>query len=270
MLAGDQSAQSGRRRAANDMGAPGSATGTLAEVVGLAESLPSDDQLRLITRLWGSLPCRHRAAVIRFGLENLKPENLNSAIDDKVAPSVTQPADARWSDISGFLFGPTNSSELYSAPRRFDLATIFVATGAYSVLFGFMSALSYKYLGPVTEIAVGVLVTIVGIAQAFYKDVANPRGVSVLTGAVTQTIMLVVIRMAKPDVYGLPMGFVVVFFGVLGGALSGYLAGVLVGGVFLVADVLRKKFSRRDAASAGGEDESRDASTDGGESPWAN
>jgi hypothetical protein len=35
----------------------------------------------------------------------------------------------------------------------------------------------------------------------------------------------------------------VLFSGVVGGAFLGYVAGVLVGGMFLIADVLRRKFS---------------------------
>jgi hypothetical protein len=252
-------------RQAEDANAPASDQRTLAESVEIAESLNPDDQVRLVTRLWGSLPGKHRAAIIRFGLENLHPGE-----EDKARSALERPSVAAWSDISKFLFAPTIASELYSAPRRFDLATIFVATAAYSLLFGAMSALSYQYIGPVAEIAVGVLITIVAIAQAVYKDVANPRGVSVLAGAVTQTIMLVVIHMAAPKLFGVPIGFVIVFFGVLGGALFGYLAGVLVGGVFLVADVLRKKFSQIDSKAAAAKLKFQEKNQAGGDSPWAN
>jgi hypothetical protein len=141
------------------------------------------------------------------------------------------------------LFDPARTSELYSAPQRFDLATIFVVTAAYSILFGAMSAMN-EYFGPITKAAVGVLVTVVAVAQAFYKDIANPRGVSVVTGAITQTVIMILLEIFAPRLLLFPGFIVVILFGVLGGAFSGYLAGVLVGGVFLVADALRKRFTR--------------------------
>ncbi len=212
---------------------------SLADVSVLAQSLDPKDQVRLIARLLESLPPKHRAAIVEFGMQSVWLPG------DKVDIRVDLPrVDSIWPTLWEWLFDPAKSSGLYSAPRRFDLATIFVVTAAYSILFGAMSALNY-YFGPITKVAVGVLVTIVAVAQAFYNDIANPRGVSIVTGAITQTIIVTVIEVFSPQLIPEPALVVVILYGVLGGMVSGYLAGVLVGGVFLVADALRAKLDNR-------------------------
>ena len=230
----------------------------------LAETLDPTDQLRLIARLSTSLSSVHRAAAVEF-----EPQRIHSSSDNR-SPRVDSPTVASISSkLWERLFDPTYSSGLYSAPRRFDLATIFVVTAAYSILFGAMSALHY-YFGPLTKVIVGVLVTVVAVAQAFYKDTANPRGVSVVTGAIVQTLMMTLIEIFAPQLFPEPALLVVVLYGVLGGAISGYLAGVLVGGVFLVAEALRKRYIQVPQALQ--EDEPTDDSEliKRGNVPWAN
>jgi uncharacterized membrane protein (DUF485 family) len=92
---------------------------------------------------------------------------------------------------------------------------------------------------------VGFLVTTVAASQAFYQNVANPRGVSVVAGAITMSVMLVLLTLFVKEWRDQPIFVVVVLFGLVGGAIAGYLSGVLVGGVFLIADALRKRFERR-------------------------
>jgi hypothetical protein len=45
-------------------------------------------------------------------------------------------------------------------------------------------------------VAVGIhpKATVVAVAQAIYKDGANPRGISVVTGAIAQTFMMTLIE----------------------------------------------------------------------------
>src|SRR3954470_19246843 len=150
----------------------------LTEAVEAAQLLEPSDRVRLVTRLWESLPAKHRAEIVWFGIENLQ-----SHVEENTGPTVQNPPEPVGFYLHRLLFDPSNTSQLYSAPRRFDLATIFVVTAAYSILFGAISALS-DYFGPITKTAVGLLVTIVAVTQAFYKDTANPRGVSVVTGAI--------------------------------------------------------------------------------------
>src|SRR3954454_18006243 len=240
MLVGDEQSGSPHSAAgANDVVPLHPIEDRLTEAVEAAQLLEPSDRVRLVTRLWESLPAKHRAEIVWFGIENLQ-----SHVEENTGPTVQKPPEPVGFYLHRLLFDPSNTSELYSAPRRFDLATIFVVTAAYSILFGAISALSYKDMGPAVEIAVGVLVTLVGLAQAFYKDTANPRGVSILAGAVVQTIIVIVIHIAQPRIFGGSIVLIVFFGGLIGGAFCGYLAGVLVGGVFLVADLIRQKFAK--------------------------
>ncbi|HEX5470683.1 MAG TPA: hypothetical protein VFW73_02300 [Lacipirellulaceae bacterium] len=233
----------------------------LAKAVDFSKLLEPDDQLRLISTLWLSLPPKTRAVVLRFELDH-----LNQPREEALPPARLPQVNPVWPAIHKFLFDPSNTSELFSAPRRFDLATIFVVTAAFSLLFGAMSAMDF---GPITEVIVGVLITVVAAAQAYYQHSANPRGVSVAGGAITLAAMLVVVDIAQPRLFSEPRFVVVVIYGICGGAICGYLAGVLVGGVFLVADVVRRKYTNRREESVSSEQTDEHESCDRGESPWA-
>src|SRR5690349_19880668 len=100
------------RRAEDD--APG-----VAEVMELAEKLEPTDRTQLIIWLFGTLPAKNRSAIMAFGLENLRERRDGVAY--RYAPHASPPPSPLWQQ----LFDPTKTSELYSAPRRFDLATIF-------------------------------------------------------------------------------------------------------------------------------------------------
>jgi hypothetical protein len=196
--------------------------------------------MRLIATLWESLPPKNRAAILAFGLENFQyatdvksPSDVERALSDPTPPPTI---------IWQALFDPTKTSELYSAPKRFDLATIFVMTAAYSLVLGFMAL--FQEFGPVVKAAVVIFITIVGVCQAFYQNTANPRGVSVVAGAIAQTVMLIILGPSHRWFYA-PVFVVIVIYGIVGGAIFGYLAGTIVGGVFLVADKLRGKFEKR-------------------------
>src|SRR5436190_24377854 len=95
----------------------------LVEVLTLAESLDPKDQMRLIARLLESLPPKHRAAIVEFGMQRVRISS--DSLGARVA--VTR-AGANGPTLWDRLFDPAKTSELYSAPRRFDLATIFVVT----------------------------------------------------------------------------------------------------------------------------------------------
>jgi hypothetical protein len=165
-----------------------------------------------------------------------------STIDLYVKPIESPPDNALWQ----FLFDPHGASKLFSAPRRFDLATIFVITAAFSLLFGFLSVVdraSELVLQPGLTIVAGGLLTAVAIGQAWSFGQANPRGVSVVVGAITFAFFTIILSWIYPRMFAAPWLLVVLFSGVIGGAFLGYIAGVLVGGMFLIADVLRRKFS---------------------------
>src|SRR3954466_847966 len=198
MLAGDEQAGSSPSAAGADAVVPlEPIEDRLTAAVEAAQLLEPSDRVRLVTRVWESLPAKHRAEIVWFGIENLQ-----SPADESTGPAVQKPPEPVGFDLHRLLFDPSNTSQLYSAPRRFDLATIFVVTAAYSILFGAISALSYKDMGPPVQVAVGILVTFVGIAQAYFKDTANPRGVSIVAGAVALSTILIVLHVSTPRIFG--------------------------------------------------------------------
>jgi hypothetical protein len=202
-----------------------------------AEKLTPDDRLRLVIRLWSSLPPEHRAA-----LRTLQVEDRFTPAGAKELYAPVSPYTPAGSRLWHALFDRDETSQLYSAPRRFDLATIFVVTAAYSLLFGAMTALDF---GPVAKIVIGALITLVGVAQAAFLKAYNPRGVSVVAGVIALTTLLGITWLAfSREIYETFFVFAFIY-GILGGAIGGYLAGVLVGGVFLVADLLRGKLEDR-------------------------
>ena len=129
---------------------------------------------------------------------------------------------------------------VYSAPRRFDLATIFVVTSAYAILFGGLSALDAF---PIVSFVIGGFVTFVGIGQAVLFRGEKPRSASMLVGVVLHAIIWIGAWVAFPRMYPAALILFIAGYAVVGGVILGYCAGTLVGGVFLVADKLRGRFS---------------------------
>lgn len=132
--------------------------------------------------------------------------------------------------------------KVYSAPRRFDLPTIFVVTTAYSVLFAGTSALDWP---AVASACLAGFVTLIGLSQALLFGGKRPREASILSGAALSCVAFFamwVINGARryATFQFLTAGAASILFGML----LGYLSGALVGGVFLVADVLRGRFRR--------------------------
>jgi hypothetical protein len=208
-----------------------------------ATQLDPDDRLRLVARLWKSLPPDHRAALVTLQLEEAHGDRQISPIHH---PSNT-PIDPVWPKIYERLFDPKHTSDLYSAPRRFDLATIFVVTAAFSVILGGLSAIDAH---PIVMVVVGSLLVIVAATQALFREVMNPRGISIVTGAIAFTLMCWIIMFSTRHFLSRSFFVNTFIFGIPGGAFLGYLAGTLVGGIFLVADILRGRFEARAKSNA--------------------
>lgn len=208
------------------------------EVLRAAESLEPNDRLRLIARLWAALPPEHWAAPSARELAEVE-RRLNDYDTGRTA-------DVPWEIVRRILSNrpartPTFvGTKIYSAPRRFDLATIFAVTAAYSLLLGGMSALRFP---PILSAYVAAFITLVGVGQAVLFGGKKPRLASYLTGMAAYFLLGVIsfsIDRPRFDI-GEMIAFVMLFAVVFGGLL-GYCAGVLVGGVFLVADVVRGRF----------------------------
>jgi hypothetical protein len=205
----------------------------LEEVLKTAESLDPDDRLRLIARLWESMPPDHWAAPGASDRRHLR----NMIAYDDVGQMAAVPERVAWQVV-----GSAPAEKIYYAPRRFDLATIFVVTFAYSLLFAAMSGLNFA---PVASLIVGGYITAVGFGQALLSGRMNPRVASVVTGAIAIVpITIVSVAMTRRGFRG-EEAFVAIPMSAIMGAALGYLAGVLVGGVFLIADKVRQFFLNR-------------------------
>jgi hypothetical protein len=211
----------------------------------IGRSLEPDDRLKLIARLWNTLPADHRAAFCALPLEDSRQTEESRDLFDNLPASSVQPI---WPTVHRVLFDPTTTSGLYAVPRRFDLATIFVVTAAFSLFF---TGLTLIGAIPGIKLILGGVLVVVAAAQALLLKVANPRGVSIVAGAVAYTLFSWIAWSINRYAFFInSFLFVTVINGVVLGTFLGYLAGVLVGGVFLVADILRGKFEGRVPASS--------------------
>jgi len=171
-------------------------------------------------------------------------------------PHVDSPESA-WDELMRPLFNPSRATGIYSVPRRFDLATIFVVTAAYSILLGGLTALDAT---PIIKTLVAGFVTIVAISQAGLEKRIHPRGTSIIAGAIAFTIIVAVEWLELRRHVPIPF-IAIVIAGVLIGSFLGYLAGTVAGGVFLVADLLRGRLERRPSPTKADEDNGEDTDT---------
>ena len=124
----------------------------------------------------------------------------------------------------------------YGAQRVFDLFTLMAITLAFGLLFGAMKALN-----ALPEVFFGVtsFVTFIGIGQMLLFKGNSPRLASVVGGPVALVLTAVLLNLwfGRMESWS-------IFCALIAGAPFGYLAGGMVAGVFLIADMLREKFSR--------------------------
>lgn len=129
----------------------------------------------------------------------------------------------------------------YAAPRKFDMATLFVITIVYSCLLGAMTALGWNQF-----VILGILAyfTMIGVAQAVLFRGNRPRLASLIAGgAIPPLGVIATVIILNNDVNQINVGSfetgVVFWCSILFGAILGYVSGAMIGGVFLVADFLR-------------------------------
>jgi hypothetical protein len=199
-----------------------------------AEPLDPDDRMRLIARLWESLPADYWAAP--DGEERASVRGMLAGNDMRGLAGLPRRIAKRLLAVPA---APPAES-IYSAPRRFDLATVFAVTSAYSLLFAVTSyVVGYLDLSPAASLFVGGFVTLVGVAQAVLFGGQNARIASVGTGVVLCVLWNLYMVIWPPRYFsGIAMIFLLPISAALG-VFFGYTAGVMVGGVFLVADKIR-------------------------------
>lgn len=139
--------------------------------------------------------------------------------------------------------GP-RGAKTYAVQRRFDLATLFVMTTLFSIVFAIIRGLG-------GELTLGVLVAgnilVVGVAQAAAESSISPRRVSVYVGAaywgVCAFFWILAAERHGTFLLQIPFALIQASFAAGLGAPVGYLAGAIAAGVFLIADILRNGWS---------------------------
>jgi len=225
-----------------------------------AKSLGPEDRLRLIAAVWGSLPAWHPAAPAPD-----KQAELQTSLDDYDERRIEK---FPWQVVQGLMAGErqVTPAKIYSVPRRFDLATIFAVTLAYSLLFGAMKAISFP---PIASAIVAGFVLIVGAAQALLYGGKEPRKASIIAVASIYTLAISAAWIVNgPRMYPTVGLLISASFVIAGGAFLGYLAGVIIGGVFLVADKLRNRLSRKHVELNLDTTSDTGGTNDRGSDPW--
>lgn len=136
---------------------------------------------------------------------------------------------------------PKKVDKIYSVPRRFDLATVLIVSIGYSMLFGLFSNVGAHWL--VYVLFVGLTV-VVAVAQAVVQKPSLVRSASIIAGTI-YCMAWATIALVDFAGFGIRGGTVAILCGCFPVAmLFAYIAGVVDGGVFLIADVLRRKWGR--------------------------
>ena len=128
-----------------------------------------------------------------------------------------------------------SGKKLYSVPRKLDLASLFVFTTCYGLLFALMNL--FRPGVWVFAIVAGFF-TCVGVSQAVLFKGKSPRLASCVTGALYYLAILLVVEVRNGMRF---LDFSSVLFILLVGCAVGYVSGACIEGVFLVADALRTR-----------------------------
>lgn len=125
--------------------------------------------------------------------------------------------------------------KIYSVPRKLDLASLFVFTTGYGLLFAAMKLLKQD---ATAFLLVAGFFTSVGIAQAALFGGKAPRLASWLTGGAYFLLLMVGFGLYQGAVIEdlMNCGAICLF---AFGSVCGYVAGTAIAGIFLVADKLR-------------------------------
>lgn len=206
------------------------------ESLSTAQRLPPVERLRLMRHLWESLSDESWPALSDEELIELR-RHL-SRRDISIAEAVP------WPIVERLLADSMRSAhrKVYSAPRRFDLSTLFIVTVAFSLLFGGMRWLQFP---AGVSLAVGGFIALVGFGQALLFGGRRPRTASLVIGALVCFLAMLGYWLAGgPRAYPTAYLLIVGGYTLVGGALLGYAAGAAVGGVFMLAELLRKARQR--------------------------
>ncbi|GIW95406.1 MAG: hypothetical protein KatS3mg110_3447 [Pirellulaceae bacterium] len=149
--------------------------------------------------------------------------------------------------------GEDESVKTYRVPIRFGLAEFLALSCLVALSFALLRSLdapSYLY------VAVGMLLCVVCVMQAFFPNAPRVASVAVGTAVMPLFALLTAVLSGQVSFYTLFVRlpeflFAGVLLGLTGSVL-GYLAGALAAGVFLLADLYRSAGSWRDVLRVGG------------------
>ena len=134
------------------------------------------------------------------------------------------------------------ASDPFGVPSRFGIGTLLVVTAAYGALLSLLLALDWDRRAIVWMI---VFISLVGAGQMFLFGSRRPRQASLLTGAVSLPVILVLATILhqsrRGPGYDLCCGII---SATMFGAPAGYLAGGVVAGVFLIMDAVQRELTR--------------------------
>jgi|SRR5688572_2787923 len=204
----------------------------IEDIVATAQTLPPTDRLRLIERLWESIPTASWPAQ--------HSDELAAAQRQLMESDARSMEPVPWPIVQRLIADSLRSSrpKVYSAPRRFDLATVFIVTVAYSLLFGGMALFQFP---PIVSLAVASFITFVGVSQAILFGGKKPRAASIIVGTVIYGVsMLVYWIILGPRMYPASELLIAGTLLIIGGGILGYLAGACVGAVFMLAEFIRR------------------------------
>ena len=127
---------------------------------------------------------------------------------------------------------------IYSVPRRFDLATLFVVSFAFALLFG-----ACRFFEMRTEVVLVLsgFFALIGVSQAVLFQGKRPRLASLVAGGLINVSLDTLFRLYfyQESPYIAELFFITIF-----GAILGYVAGCLVGTIFMLAEFCRYAVGR--------------------------
>ena len=190
---------------------------SLHEVISNAEKLAPQERLRLIAMLWGSLPAESWPQQSDVELADVSRRLANLGVE--------RSGSVPWPIVERLMADCARSSgnQVFAAPRRFDLSTIFVVTIAFALLLAGMRLLPFP---PLASIIIGGYFALIGLAQAFLFHGNRPRTASMLVGALYYSLVTYIFwQMTGPRAYPVFNVLISAAFVIIFGAVLGFVAG---------------------------------------------
>jgi hypothetical protein len=145
----------------------------------------------------------------------------------------------------------------YGVPRRFGVGTLLIVTAAYGALLALLRALDWNRAAIAWFI---LFISLIGTGQMFLFGSRRPREASLLAGAISLPVIVILTFMFHSSGREPPTALAcAIMSALLFGAPAGYLAGGVVAGVFLIMDAVQQQLAR---FSRSNDEASRDKPSD--------